>query len=232
MEIDGKVDLCEAMLRQGVTKKQLVAAGFAESTVRKAMKRLQQQGETVANDPTASTDSSVGSNRSAIDEAAPHFPMKLSTKEIIPPEVILSGIRLQDGEYKLGFVDGLRTLMAAQWLVLQQVSMLQGLAAAQAETMESQLKILRQAASEGGEIAKQAAEEAAIAVGKYFEETKPWLSTSPNPMLSMMADTMKPVLQNVISKFMPGFQTGQVEQGGAGFSPPPGFTYKEEKESV
>jgi len=126
----------EALLRQGVNKKQLVAAGFSESTVRKAVKRLER--EVPAHNQAASADSSAADNHSATSEADSHFPMKLSAKEIIPPEVILSGIRLQDGEYKLGFVDGQKTLMAAQWMVLQQVSMLQGLAAAQAETTESQ----------------------------------------------------------------------------------------------
>jgi hypothetical protein len=231
IQIDGKVDLCEALLRQRVAKKQLVAAGFPESTVRKAMKRLEKQGVDVAHNHAKSSNGSADSNHSAIDEADPHFPTKLSTKEMIPPEVILSGIRLQDGEYKLGFIDGLKVLMAAQWMVSHQVGILQSMASAQSEITESQLKILRQASSEGGEMATQAAQEAAMAVAKYFEENKPWLQANSNPMLSMMADLMKPVIQNVLSKFIPGFQVGQVEQGGAGFSPPPGFTYKEEKES-
>jgi len=231
MEMNGKVAQIEALLRQGVTKKQLVASGFSESTVRKAMKRLERQGEAVAQDQAASADNSATGNHSAANEADSHFPMKLSNKEIIPAEVILSGIKLQDGEYKLGFVDGLKTLMAAQWMVSQQVGILQGLASAQAEITESQLRILREAKSESSEIASQAAQEAASAVAQYLDQTKPWLQASPDPMRSMMVDLIKPVLQNVLSKFMPGFQPGQVEQSGAGFSPPPGFTYKEEKES-
>jgi len=47
MDTDGKVAQLEALLRQGVTKKQLVASGFAESTVRKALKRLEKKGEPV-----------------------------------------------------------------------------------------------------------------------------------------------------------------------------------------
>jgi hypothetical protein len=228
MEINGKVDQIEALLRQGVSKKQLVAAGFKESTVRKALKRLERQGEAPAGDPTTAADSNASNGRSATEEADSRFPVKLSAKEMIPPEVILSGIRLQDGEYKLGFVDGQKTLMAAQWMVLQQVSMLQGLAAAQAETMEAQLRILREAKSESSEVAQQAAQEAAAGVAAYFDREKPWLAASPNPMLGMMADLIKPVLQNIMSRFMPGVPGGQVTQSGAGFSPPPGFSYKEE----
>jgi hypothetical protein len=229
METEGKLAQIEALLRQGVTKKQLVAAGFSESTVRKAIKQLEREGEVPAHNQAASADGSAANNHSASSEADSHFPMKLSAKEIIPPEVILSGIRLQDGEYKLGFVDGQKTLMAAQWIVLQQIGMLQGLAAAQAETTENQLKILRQAASEGGEMATQAAQQAASAVAQYLEQTKPWLQASQDPMRLMLVDLLKPILQNVLAKFIPGLQPGQVEQGGAGFSPPPGFTFKEEK---
>lgn len=225
MEIDGKVDLCEALLLQGVTKKQLVAAGFAESTVRKAGKRLENRGEA-----PQSQEASAGNNIPVThpngEEADSRFPAKLSTKEIILPEVILSGIRLQNGEYKLGFVDGQKTLMAAQWMVLQQIGMLQGLSAAQSETMESQLRILREAKSESGEVAKQAAQEAASGVARYFEQTKPWLEASPDPMVSMMTDLMKPYLQNMMNKFMP---FGQNEQSKVGPNLPPGFTFKEEK---
>jgi len=111
-------------------------------------------------------------------------------------------------------------------MVLQQIGMLQGLSAAQSETMESQLRILREAKSESGEVAKQAAQEAASGVARYFEQTKPWLEASPDPMVSMMTDLMKPYLQNIMNKFMP---FGQNEQGKVGTNLPPGFTFKEEK---
>jgi hypothetical protein len=231
MEMDGKVAQIEALLRQGVTKKQLVASGFSESTVRKAMKRLEIQGEIPVRSQATGADSSAANNHSYNSEVDSHFPVKLGNKEVIPAEVILSGIKLQDGEYKLGFVDGLKTLMAAQWMVSQQVGILQGLASAQAEITESQLRILREAKSESKEIAGQAAQEAASAVAQYIDQTKPWLQAGPDPMRSMMVDLIKPVIQNIFSKFMPVFQSGQVEQGGAEFNPPPGFTYKEDKES-
>ena len=230
MDTDGKVAQLEALLRQGVTKKQLVASGFAESTVRKAMKRLEQRGEAAAHDQAASTDSSVAGNHSPTGEADSHFPMKLSNKEIIPAEVILHDIRLQDGEYKLGFTDGLRIIMGVQWMVYQQVGILQGLASAQSEITESQLRILREAKSESGEIASRAAQEAASAIAQYFEQTKPWLQASPNPMQSMMADLMKPLLQNLMGRFVPGIQPGQVEQSGTGSNVPSGWSRRKEKE--
>ncbi len=231
MEANGKVTQIEELLRQGVTKKQLVAAGFAESTTRKALKRLEKKGEPVTHDQDAGNVSNVSSNHSSTSETGLHFPMKLGAKEIIPVEAILSDISLPNGEYKSGFMDGLRTIMGVQWMVYQQVGILQGLASAQSEITESQLRILREAKSESGDVATQAAQEAASAIAQYLEQTKPWLQANPDPMRSMMVDLMKPILQNVLSKFIPGFQPGQVEQGGAGFSPPSGFTYKEEKES-
>lgn len=229
METDGKLAQIEALLRQGVTKKQLVAAGFAESTVRKALKRLEKKGEPVPHDQDAGNGSNLSSNHSSTNKTGLHFPMKLGAKEIIPVEAILHDIRLQDGEYKLGFTDGLRIIMGVQWMVYQQVGILQGLASAQSEITESQLRILREAKSESGEIASKAAQEAASAIAQYFEQTKPWLQASPNPMQSMMANLMKPLLQNLMGRFVPGIQPGQVEQSGTGSNVPPGWSHRKEK---
>jgi len=110
---------------------------------------------------------------------------------------------------------------------MEDIIILQGLAEAQSKMTETQLNILKAAKSESGEVARQAAQEAASTVAEYFEQTKPWLQSSANPMLSMMADLMKPVLHNMMNRFMPGVQGAQVEQSGAGYSPPAGFTYRE-----
>jgi hypothetical protein len=50
--------------------------------------------------------------------------MKLGAKEIIPVEAILSDVRLPNGEYKSGFMDGLKIIMGVQWMVYQQVGIL------------------------------------------------------------------------------------------------------------
>jgi hypothetical protein len=80
------------------------------------------------------------------------------------------------------------------------------------------------------EAAQAAGAAAAMGVGKYFEETKPWLATSKDPWQAMMADTMRPYLQQVMGQVIgsvmrpniprqPGQQ--QVEQPGADPQQPP-----------
>lgn len=215
--MEGKVDQIEELLRQGVTKKQLVAAGFSESTVRKAMKRLS------ANNPGSNASDNNTVNKQDTPSAAPNaLPVKIGPKDMIPPEAALQHIRLQDGDYKKGFTDGMAVLiLAARYNQI--------LAGAQAEATESQLKILREVKSASDEVAQQAAQEAAAGVAAYFEREKPWLAASPNPMASMTVELMKPILQNMMGRFMPGVPGGHVDQSGAGFSPPPGFSYKEEE---
>lgn len=223
MDTNGKVSQIEALLRQGITKKQLVAAGFPESTVRKAMKRLEKQGETPAGNHAPSAGNGIADNYSATDGAKSHFPTKLTTKEIIPPEALLSGIRLQEGDYKLGFVDGLRTLMATQWMVFQQVSILQGIAAAQSETMESQMKIHREAKVEGAELIEKAIQDAAIAVGvRVVEALKQQPSASVNPMQQLMVDMLRQPLSQLMTKVMGMFgqsMAGSIASAPAGVQP-------------
>jgi len=46
----------------------------------------------------------------------------------------------------------------------------------------------------------------------------------------MMAELMKPLLQNLMGRFVPGIQPGQVEQSGTGSNVPPGWSYRREEE--
>jgi hypothetical protein len=70
------------------------------------------------------------------------FPIQIGAKDVIPPEAALEHIRLQDGDYKLGFIDGMQTLIvAARYNQL--------LAAAQAEVMKTQLELFKEAKSGG-----------------------------------------------------------------------------------
>jgi len=139
--------------------------------------------------------------------------MKIGAKDMIPPEQALRDIRLQDGDYKLGFVDGMGVLiMAARYNQI--------LAASQAETLSNQLKIMEESRKGSAEVAQEAAMRAAAGVGAQImpavEALKnQMIASSPNPMMSMFAQTMQPLLRQVMGNMMTMFQpkTGQ---------PPPG----------
>jgi len=71
----------------------------------------------------------------------------------------------------------------------------------------------------GIEMAKAAGEAAAMGVGKYFEETKPWLAASPDPWRAMMFDTIRPFFQQMVGQLMGGFMRF-TPQGQVGVQPP------------
>ena len=86
------------------------------------------------------------------------YPIKIGKSEIIPPEQALGHIRLQDGDYKLGFLDGMGVLiMAARYNQL--------LAASQSEVLTNQLKIMEESRKGSAEVAQEAAARAAAGVG-------------------------------------------------------------------
>ena len=153
--------------------------------------------------------------------------MKMDTKQIIPPEQALVGIRLQDGEYKLGFQDGMSVLlMAARYNQI--------LAASQSEILTNQIKIMEESRKGSMDMANEAAMKAAAATGAQIMPRLDQLANqmtagSQNPMASMMTTLMMPSMQQaaqklagLFTKTQPGAQpgaTGQAETGG-GQEPP------------
>jgi len=81
-----------------------------------------------------------------------------------------------------------------------------------------QAEAARAAQGSSLEVAQAAGEAAASGVGKFFMDTKPWLSASPNPWQAMMADTMRPVLQQTIGQMM-GKLMGLFSQGKPNLQP-------------
>lgn len=209
------------LLKKGYTRSQLITDfKFAERTVDSAIKEFR---ELVGDDPE-------GSKKDADyhEEKGLALPAKLDSKQVIVPEYLIKHLSFIDGDKKQAAIDMVLIWEVARRSVMEDVVILQGLAEAQSKMTETQLNILRAAKSESGEVAQQAAQQAAAEVAAYFEREKPWLAASPNPMASMMVELMKPILQNMMGRFMPGVPGGHVDQSGAGFSPPPGFSYKEE----
>ncbi len=85
------------------------------------------------------------------------FPQRLGRYDVLTPEAVLEQLRLQDGDYKIGFVDGIAMLLLAARLN-------QELATTQAEAMTPMIKMLqtlREEEKEAAERSKASASEAA-----------------------------------------------------------------------
>ena len=141
--------------------------------------------------------------------------MKIGAKDMIPPEQALRDIRLQDGDYKLGFVDGMGLLiMAARYNQL--------LGASQAEVLSNQIKIMEESRKGTAEVAQEAAARAAASVGAQImpevEALKTQIATSgQDPMASMMMTLMMPSMQQAAQQ-LAGLFTKTQPGGG---QPPP-----------
>jgi len=148
--------------------------------------------------------------------------MKMDTKQIVPPEQALVGIRLQDGEYKLGFQDGMGVLiMAARYNQI--------LAASQSEILTNQIKIMEESRKGSMDMANEAAMRAAAGTGaqimpKLDQLASQMAASGQNPMASMMTTLMMPSMQQaaqqlagLFTKTQPGGTQpgpGQPEPGG------------------
>lgn len=157
----------------------------------------------------------------AAQQTKGHELMKIGAKDMIPPEQALRDIRLQDGDYKLGFVDGMGLLiMAARYNQL--------LAGGQAEVLSNQIKIMEESRKGTAEVAQEAAAKAAAGVGAQIlpevEALKTQLAASGgNPMASMMMSMMAPSFQQTgqqLAKLFSATQPGVAEQPGGGEQPP------------
>lgn len=141
------------------------------------------------------------------------YPIKVGKGEIIAPEAALQHIRLQDGDYKLGFIDGMGTLiMAARYNQL--------LAASQAETLSNQLKIMEESKKGSAEVAQEAAARAVAGMMPQVLDMvkQSALASSPNPIMTMMTQAMQPMLSQVMGNLMTMFQP---KPGQPSVQPPP-----------
>jgi hypothetical protein len=134
--------------------------------------------------------------------------IKMSTRDMIPPEQALRGIQLQDGEYRKGFVDGMGVLLLA-------ARYNQVLAASQAEIITGQLQIMKESRESGMEMAEAAAAGAAARATMHIDQRfdqlmqqRPDIAMAPDPMKGLMARTME-TMMNRLTGMMFGQQPGQ-----------------------
>jgi len=145
------------------------------------------------------------------------FPQRLGRYDVITPEAVLEELRLQDGDYKVGFHDGIMMLLLAarlnQQLATAQSQMMDPMIRLTAAMRQEELEAARKARGEGEEIAKQAAQETARQLGGYFderlsrlEEKKPDIASTPNPMQGLLARMLETTLGAFTGRMLGGGQ--------------------------
>ena len=182
------------LLRKGYTRRQLISDfDLAERTVDNAIKEYKEQHGDEADEPKKNNGS---------DTRSLAIPAKLDIKQVIAPEYLINHLSFVNGDQRQTFIDALLVYEAARRSVMEDVMILQGLAAANAQTTETQLKVLRAAKSESSEIAQAAAEEAAGIVGQQVLEAARQAANagSPNPMAAMLAQTIQPYFAQIFAR--------------------------------
>ena len=105
---------------------------------------------------------------------------------------------------------------------MEDIVIIQGLASAQAQITDTQIKLLREAKSGSKEVAHAAAEEAAWRVGQQVQEISRQAAKpeSPNPMASMFSQTIQPYFSQALSQMFGMF--GGFGAPGGMMAPPAG----------
>ena len=146
------------LLQKGYNRGQLVNDfSFAERTVDSAIKDYREQEGSEAEEPKKGDD---------FDSRALSLPAKLDIKQVIAPEYLIKHLSFVDGGQRQTFIDALLVYEAALRSVMEDIVIIQGLASAQAQITDTQLKLLREAKSDSKEVAHAAAE----TLARHLEE--------------------------------------------------------------
>ena len=130
------------------------------------------------------------------------LPAKLDIRQVIAPEYLIKHLSFVDGGQRQTFIDALLVYEAARRSVMEDIVIIQGLASAQAQITDTQIKLLREAKSDSKEVARIAAEEAAWRVGQQVQEVARQTAKpeSPNPMASMLTNAIQPYFSQAIGQ--------------------------------
>lgn len=215
-------DRITGLLDKGYTRGQLIRDfSFAERTVDNAIKEYKESHSEEADETKGGGDPDV---------KALMLPAKLDIKQVIAPEYLIKHLSFVNGDQRQTFIDALLVYEAARRSVMEDVNILHGLAAAQAQTTETQLRVLREAKSESKEVAQEAAHQTALEIANYIDQRipkgePPGGSTIADRMLGPMADMAGKQMANMFGRM---FGMPIPEQSGEQPQVPSGWEYKNE----
>ena len=203
-----------ALLQKGYIRGQLISDfSFAERTVDGAIKEYKEQEGGEAGEPKKGEE---------FDPKALALPAKLDIRQVIAPEYLIKHLSFVDGDQRQTFIDALLVYESARRSVMEDIVIIQGLASAQAQITDTQIKLLREAKSDSKEVAQAAAEEAAWRVGQKIQEVAQMIAKpeSPNPMATMFTNAIQPYFSQALGQMFGMFGFGAP----GGMMPQPGQT--------
>jgi hypothetical protein len=176
--------------------------------------------DTVKNEMKKKGELPMVGDESSLVSMKRQFPQRLGRYDVLTPEAVLQELRLQDGDYKIGFVDGIAMLLLAARLN-------QELATTQAQAMTPMISMLqalreeeRQAAERAKasslDIAREAAQDAVGGVLGYLDQKIP---KGPPPkdmseMITKRIDKMWDMMDHMMQqKMFPGYEAGKPPEG-------------------
>ena len=176
--------------------------------------------DTVKNEMKKKGELPMAGDETSLVSMKRQFPQRLGRYDVLTPEAVLQELRLQDGDYKVGFVDGIAMLLLAARLN-------QELATTQAQAMTPMISMLqalreeeRQAAerakSSSLDIAREAAQDAVGGVLGYLDQKIP-KGPPPKDMTEMITkriDKMWDLMDHMMQqKMFPGYEAGKPPEG-------------------
>jgi hypothetical protein len=201
----------DELLDQGLSQKEVEARGYSPSLVRQRIRKRVKAGK---EPPASVSKNGTLAVRKEKESVLPEW-LERDVAEIFDGQtrdqrIFLAGMSVPLMGLRL-FAEGVRPIidLLAVW-------------------QKGQAEAARAAQGSGIEIAQAAGETAASGVAKFFMDTKPWLATSPNPMQSMIVDTVRPFFQQILGQMMGSFmrftpQSGMQPQPPSGQPGQPGF---------
>jgi len=195
----------DELLDQGLGQKEIETMGYTPSLIRQRVRKRVKDGKGPAI-PSGHNDTLAlrKSGESVLPEWLGKDVVEIFDGAIRGRKIFMAGISVPLMGLRL-FAEGVKPIidLMATW-------------------QKGQAEAAQAAQQSGIEVAQTAGEAAAGGVAKFFMDTKPWQSASPNPMQSMMADTMRPIFQQMMGQVMGSFMRPS-PQGQAGVqSPQPG----------
>lgn len=192
----------DSLLEQGLSQKEIEARGYSPSLVRQRIRKRVKAGK---GPPVSSGRDGTLAVR--------------KTGESVLPEWLETDIaQIFDGEVRDQriFMAGMSVPMMGLRLFTEGVKPIIDLMATWQKGQAEAAQAAQGSVVEAAQVAGQAA---AMGVGKYFEETKPWLAAAPNPLMATMANAMQPLFNQAMGNLMTYF-TRLTPQGQLGTQPP------------
>ena len=148
------------------------------------------------------------------------FPQRLGRYDVLTPEAVLQELRLQDGDYKVGFVDGIAMLLLAARLN-QELAITQS---ASMQPMINMLQAMRQEEKEAAErargssrdIAQEAAHQTALEMADFIDQRIPKEPPpkSTDEMFGKRIDRMWDYMEHMMmSRMAPQWGADQTPEG-------------------